>query len=93
MTIPATDAVVEITRLYRFQWEEAQQGYVLLFPEGMVKLNPSAGEILKRVDGTRSVADIVRDLQTAFPGAEIEQDVLNFIQTAYANGWIRTRPA
>ncbi|MFL6622096.1 MAG: pyrroloquinoline quinone biosynthesis peptide chaperone PqqD [Sulfurifustis sp.] len=93
MTTPAIDEVVEIARLYRFQWEEAQQAYVLLFPEGMVKLSPSAGEILKRVDGTKSVADIIRDLQTAFPGADLEQDVLEFIETAYGHGWIRTRPA
>ncbi|HQE41111.1 MAG TPA: pyrroloquinoline quinone biosynthesis peptide chaperone PqqD, partial [Zoogloea sp.] len=39
-----------IHRLFRFQWEPAQQAHVLLYPEGMVKLNQSAGEILKRCD-------------------------------------------
>lgn len=93
MSTPAVEQVIELARLYRFQWEEAQQAYVLLFPEGMVKLSPSAGEILKRVDGKASVADIIRDLEAAFPGAELKQDVLDFIETAHANGWIRTRPA
>jgi len=37
-----------LSRLFRLQWEEAQNSYVLLYPEGMVKLNQSAGEILKR---------------------------------------------
>jgi pyrroloquinoline quinone biosynthesis protein D len=40
-----------LNRLFRLQWEEAQQAYVLLYPEGMVKLNLSAAEILKRCDG------------------------------------------
>jgi pyrroloquinoline quinone biosynthesis protein D len=31
-----------LNRLFRLQWEEAQQAYVLLYPEGMVKLNLSA---------------------------------------------------
>ncbi|HEX7043503.1 MAG TPA: pyrroloquinoline quinone biosynthesis peptide chaperone PqqD [Burkholderiales bacterium] len=93
MNAPRADEVIELARLYRFQWEEAQQAYVLLFPEGMVKLNPSAGEILKRVDGRRTVAEIIRDLEAAFPGADLRQDVVDFIEEAYANGWLRTRPA
>ena len=46
----------KLSRLYRLQWEEAQDNYVLLYPEGMVKLNQSAAEILKRCDGERDVA-------------------------------------
>jgi hypothetical protein len=45
------DAVFEIARHYRFQWEPAQQAHVLLYPEGMVKLPGSSGEIMKRVNG------------------------------------------
>ncbi len=44
----SADALPCIARLYRFQWEAAQSGYVLLFPEGMVQLNGPAGEILRR---------------------------------------------
>src|SRR5262249_58446441 len=39
-----------IGRGFRLQWEPAQAAHVLLYPEGMVKLNSSAGEILKRCD-------------------------------------------
>ncbi|MDE2371087.1 MAG: pyrroloquinoline quinone biosynthesis peptide chaperone PqqD, partial [Burkholderiales bacterium] len=35
---------------FRLQWEAAQDCHVLLYPEGMVKLNGSAGEIMKRCD-------------------------------------------
>ena len=31
--------VYALAHHHRFQWEEAQQNYVILFPEGMVKLH------------------------------------------------------
>ena len=74
--------------MYRFQWEPAQAAHVLLYPEGMVKLSTSAGEILKRVDGQRSVASIIEELKAAFGGAPLDDDVRNFIAQAQGNGWI-----
>ena len=84
-------AVLEIARKFRFQWEPAQQAHVLLFPEGMIKLGGSAGEILKRVDGHSSVGVIIADLQQAFPGADLRADVVQFLEEAHAKGWIRPR--
>ncbi len=49
-TIAAT-AKPAIGRGLRLQWEPAQNAHVLLYPEGMIKLNGSAGEIMKRCDG------------------------------------------
>ena len=80
---------VELLKQYRFQWEPAQDSFVLLYPEGMVKLPGSAGEIMKRGDGSKTVAQIVADLETAFPGADLRQDVIDFLEAAYAKGWIR----
>lgn len=87
----APEDVAEITRLHRLQWEEVQQSWVLLYPEGMVKLNPSAGEILKRVDGARSVADVIADLERAFPGVDLSKDVIAFLEAAHERGWIRAK--
>jgi pyrroloquinoline quinone biosynthesis protein D len=73
----------------RFQWEEAQQCFVLLYPEGMVKLNPAAGEILSQVDGKRDINSIITALKEKFEGAEtIEDDVLAFVEEALENNWI-----
>ena len=80
---------VELVKQYRFQWEPAQDSFVLLYPEGMVKLPGSAGEIMKRVDGNKTVAEIVADLEAAFPGADLRQDVIDFLEAAHAKGWIR----
>ena len=77
-----------INRLFRFQWEPAQQAHVLLYPEGMVKLNQSAGEILQRCDGIKSVAEIVADLEAAFNASNLAADVDAFLIMADAQNWI-----
>lgn len=73
---------------FRLQWEEAQSSWVLLYPEGMVKLNRSAGEILNRLDGQRTVTDVVQDLETAFGTAGLQPEVLAFIDIARAQKWV-----
>ena len=83
------DSVVQIAPPFRLQWEAAQGAYVLLYPEGMVRLNPSAGEILRRCDGARDIAAIVRELQQAFPEVDLAQDVNEFMEVAYERRWIR----
>jgi pyrroloquinoline quinone biosynthesis protein D len=85
------DTVLELAQRYRFQWEEAQQAYVLLYPEGMVKLGGSAGEILKRVNGATPVSAIVADLEHAFPGVDLRRDVIDFLEHAHEKGWIRAK--
>jgi pyrroloquinoline quinone biosynthesis protein D len=75
---------------HRFQWEEAQQSYVILFPEGMVKLHGGAGEVLKRLDGKATVGDVVTDLQATFPDASnIESDIISMFELAVSKGWLR----
>ncbi len=78
----------KLARLFRMQWEEAQGAYVLLYPEGMVKLNQSAGEILKRCDGERDVQAIIDDIEQTFNATGLEKDVIGFIEIATERGWI-----
>ncbi|HXX85979.1 MAG TPA: pyrroloquinoline quinone biosynthesis peptide chaperone PqqD [Casimicrobiaceae bacterium] len=73
---------------FRLQYEPAQSAWVLLYPEGMVKLSASAAEIIKRIDGETTVEALVRELEAAFPGAALRQDVVEFIGIAHARGWI-----
>lgn len=81
-----------LRRGFRFQWEPAQDCHVLLYPEGMIKLNGSAGAILAEVDGVRSVAAIVAGLRERFPEAEgIEADILEFLEVARERFWIELR--
>ena len=52
----------DFSPLHRLQWEESQQKYVILYPEGMVELNGPAAEILKLCDGSRNLDAIVSEL-------------------------------
>lgn len=73
---------------FRLQWEPAQNAHVLLYPEGLVKLNQSAGEILKRCDGEREVATIVADLEQAFSTSGLAGEVQSFLDIARQQRWI-----
>ena len=73
---------------FRLQWEPAQNAHVLLYPEGMVKLNQSAGEILKRCDGTRDAAAIVADLEASFQVSGLGADVQAFLAIARQQRWV-----
>ena len=87
---PAIDPLARprIGRHFRLQWEEVQQAWVLLYPEGMVKLNGSAGEILKRCDGERTVDEIIAELQRVFETDELGADVTAFFSIARRQHWV-----
>lgn len=85
------NAVPELTPTFRFQWEEVQNCFVILYPEGMVKLSASAGEIMKRCDGKKSVEEIIGDLKAQFGGTDLAADVKKFLEDASDHGWIRTK--
>lgn len=85
------ESVPEIAPMFRLQWEEVQNAFVILYPEGMVKLSQSAGETLKRVDGSTSVGEIITALEEQFDGADLADDVLQLFEVSRSNGWIRTR--
>jgi pyrroloquinoline quinone biosynthesis protein D len=89
MSIQHTD-IYAIALHHRFQWEEAQNCYVILFPEGMVKLNGGAGEVLNLVDGKRAVADIITELKAKFPDApDLDQDIIGMLELAIEKAWLR----
>ena len=88
MSALSVTVVPRIGHGFRLQWEPAQDCHVLLYPEGMVKLNQSGGEILKRCDGQRSVAAIVAELEQAFAATGLEGEVLGFVEIAAKQRWL-----
>jgi pyrroloquinoline quinone biosynthesis protein D len=78
-----------VARGFRLQWEAAQNAHVLLYPEGMIKLNTSAGEILKRCDGATTIADITADLERAFAASNLSEDVIRFVHMAVEKQWLK----
>ena len=86
-TRPIPDNPV-INRRFRLQWEASQNSHVLLYPEGMVKLNASAGAILACCDGERSIDEIVAALEAKFQSADLRGDIVHFIAYASLQKWI-----
>jgi pyrroloquinoline quinone biosynthesis protein D len=78
-----------VASMFRLQWEEVQQSWVLLYPEGMVKLNTSAGEILKRLDGEKTIQALITELETAFEATGLQKEVLGFLDIAMKQGWVK----
>lgn len=72
------------------RWEPTQQAHLLLFPEGVVKLNGSAGEILALCDGKRNALEIVQALQEKFdaPADTVAEGVYRFFSEAQKKGWL-----
>ena len=73
---------------FRLQFEPAQNCHVLLYPEGMVKLNPTAGEIMKRCDGKQDIAAVVAELEAAFSTTGLAKDVIGFVNMANQRRWL-----
>lgn len=74
-----------------FRWEPSQDAYVIMYPEGIVKLNQTAGEILNYCDGQHSIDDIVVGLSKKFDASEkfILEQVNDFLEVSHGKGWIR----
>jgi pyrroloquinoline quinone biosynthesis protein D len=88
MTVETKD-IYKIAPHHRFQWEKAQDCYVILFPEGMVKLNGSAGEVLNLVNGESTVESITEVLSKKFIDApNISKDIVGMIELALDKSWI-----
>jgi len=84
-----TKNIYKIAAHHRFQWEKAQDCYVILFPEGMVKLNGSAGEVLNLVNGEADVESITEILSKKFSDVpNIAKDIEGMIELALEKTWI-----
>lgn len=75
-------SVPRLPRGTRFRFDQTRQNWVILAPERVLMPDEIAVEVLKLVDGARSVAAIADDLASRFGAArnEIEADVIAMLQ-------------
>lgn len=73
---------------FQLQWEEKQNCFVLLYPEGMVQLSQSAGEILNLCDGKNKAEDIAKILEEKFNTSHLINDVSEFLEDAMNRKWV-----
>ena len=85
---PDAPQLPHLSRRLRLQYEAAQTRWVLLYPEGMVQLNDSAAEILRRCDGRHTVAEIVGELEVLFETRGIAAQVQSLIEEGTRRGWL-----
>lgn len=84
-----SEAKIGFSPLHRLQWEETQQRFVILYPEGMVELNGPAAEILQLCDGVRNIDAITAELEAKFETTGLRNDIDELLEAALKNGWIR----
>jgi pyrroloquinoline quinone biosynthesis protein D len=72
----------------RLRYDEVRQEHVLLIPEGVVRLNPSAAEVLELCDGERLLDDIVGALSARNDGADLRDDVLELVDAMAQRGLV-----
>jgi pyrroloquinoline quinone biosynthesis protein D len=72
----------------RLRYDEVREEHLLLIPEGVVRLNPSAAEVLELCDGDRSLDDIVGALSARYEGADVRDDVLELVDAMAQRGLV-----
>ena len=83
-----TAAVPRLHPKARLQRDDVRQRDVVLYPEGLVTLNPTGAEILGLCDGVRSLADIVAALEQRYAASGLERDVTSFLDGLAAKGLV-----
>ena len=72
----------------RLRYDEVREEHLLLIPEGAVRLNPTAAEVLELCDGERSLDDIVGALSARYEGADVRDDVLELVDAMAQKGLV-----
>jgi pyrroloquinoline quinone biosynthesis protein D len=72
----------------RLRYDEVREEHLLLIPEGVVRLNPTAAEVLELCDGERSLDDIVGALSARYEGADVRDDVLELVDAMTQRGLV-----
>jgi pyrroloquinoline quinone biosynthesis protein D len=72
----------------RLQYDEVREQHVLLVPEGVVRLNPTAAAVLDLCDGERSLDEIVDILSERYEGADLRDDVQGLVDGMTRRGLV-----
>ena len=69
----------------RYRWDKIREQHQIVYPEGVLVLNPTGTEIVQRMDG-RTVDDLVTELESVFNSAALRDDVLGFLERLFNHG-------
>ena len=72
----------------RLRYDEVREEHLLLIPEGAVRLNATAAQVLELCDGARSLDEIVGALSARYEGADVRGDVLELVGAMAQRGLV-----
>ena len=72
----------------RLRYDDVREEHVLLVPEGAVRLNPTAAEVLELCDGERSLDEIVVVLTERYEGVDLRDDVCGLVDGMAEKGLV-----
>ncbi len=72
----------------RLRYDDVREEHVLLIPEGAVRLNATAAEVLELCDGKRSLDAIIGALSVRYEGADVRGDVLELVDAMAQRGLV-----
>ncbi len=70
----------------RLRYDEVREEHLLLVPEGAVRLNPTAAEVLGLCDGGRSLEDIIVVMTERYHGSDVSDDVRELVDAMTQRG-------
>ena len=72
----------------RLQYDDVREQHVLLVPEGVVRLNPTAAAVLELCDGERSLEEIINTLSARYDGTGLRDDVEGLVDGMTQRGLV-----
>jgi pyrroloquinoline quinone biosynthesis protein D len=72
----------------RLHYDAVRSEHVLLVPEGIVRLNPTAVAVLELCDGERDIDTIIGALAERYNGADVSDDVRALVQALSEKGLV-----
>jgi pyrroloquinoline quinone biosynthesis protein D len=72
----------------RLRYDEVREEHLLLVPEGAVRLNPTAAQVLELCDGERSLDDIADTLSERYGGTDVRDDVRELVDAMTQRGLV-----
>jgi pyrroloquinoline quinone biosynthesis protein D len=72
----------------RLSYDDVRDEHLLLIPEGAVRLNPTAAQVLELCDGERSLDDIAGALSARYEGADVRDDVRELLDDMAQQGLV-----
>jgi pyrroloquinoline quinone biosynthesis protein D len=70
----------------RLQYDDVREEHLLLIPEGAVRLNETAAQVLELCDGRSSLDEIAATLSARYQGADVAGDVRELVDAMRERG-------